>query len=192
MRITNLIAVASILTILFFQSTSFAQQQAAPPELKITITIESEKLSRRNPAPVTITIENLSSQILDIKSIGSFRLLSTRKEAIARKHFVFGDSFWSPVNIVAGTPKKLEVVDPELEKKGVIVGRVTDETLHFESKEVKTFLIDPTKTLWNAENGNDWPRSNLFDVVKKGVYSLEFSIDSSARVKSNAVTVTIE
>ena len=71
MRITSLLylAVVFILTTLLFQPVSFAQEQAQPAPLKISVAIESDQLSRPNPALVTITIENLSSQVLDIKSI---------------------------------------------------------------------------------------------------------------------------
>jgi len=194
MRITSLfyLAVVFILTTLLFQPASFAQEQAQPVPLKISVAIESDQLSRPKPALVTITIENLSSQALDIKSIASFRLSSTRKEAMARRHEVFGDSYWSPVNLSAGTPKQLDIMDPELEKKGVIVGRVPEETLHFESREVKKFSIDPTKTLWNAEMGNDWPRWNLYEAVPKGVYLLEFKLSGPTSIRSNTITVTIK
>lgn len=191
MRITKLMyLVVSILATLLFQPASFAQQKA--PELKISVAIESDQWSRSTPAPVTITIENLSSEQLEIKAISSFRLFSTQKEAIARRHEVFGDSFWSPVSLSSSTALQLNIIDPALQKKGVIVGRVPEETLHFEGNEVKKFSIDPTKTLWNVEMGNDWPRFNLFDVVGKGVYSLEFRISSVASLKSNAVNVTIK
>src|SRR6185295_3446079 len=126
------IAVVSILTTLLFQPASFGQQKAA--ELKITIAVGSEQWSRSTPAPVTITIENLSSEALEIKTINSFRLLSTRKVAVARKHEVFGDSFWSPVTLSSGTPTDLKITDQALLKKGVVVGRVPEETLHFEGK----------------------------------------------------------
>lgn len=194
MRIAKLIYIAGvfILTTLSFQPASLAQKTADQSKFKVSIVIESDKLSRQKPARVTITIENLSDQELDIKSICAFELLSTRTEAVARKHTVFGDSYWSPVNVSTGTPKQLNIIDPALQKKGVIVGRVPDETLHFGRNEVKTLTLDPTKTLWNASMGNDWPRWNLFEVVPKGRYSLEFSIDSAGSVKSNAVTVIIE
>jgi len=186
------VAVVSILTTLLLQAAAFAQKEPPPPQLKISVAIESDQWSRSKPALVTITIENLSSQAVDIESIGSFRLSSTRKDAIARRHEVFGDSFWSPVNVASGTPLQLRIMDPELEKKGVIVGSVPKETLHFESREVKKFSIDPTKTLWNAEMGNDWPRWNLFDSVRKGVYSLEFRLSGAGSLTSNAITVTIK
>lgn len=194
MRITELIytAVVSILTTLSFQSAALAQKTAEPSQLKVSVAIESDKLSPQKPARITITIKNLLDQELDIKLTCAFELLSTRTEAVARKHQVFGDSYWSPVNVSTGTPKNLNVIEPELLKKGVVVGRVPDETLHFGRKEAKTFTLDPTKTLWNASIGNDWPRWNLFEVVPKGTYSLNFRIDSAGSLKSNAVTVTIE
>src|SRR5215510_716254 len=126
MRVAKLIyiAVVSILTTLSFQQTSLGQKTADQSQLKVSVAIESDKLSRQRPVRVTITIENLSDQQLEIKSICAFELLSTRTEAVARKHEVFGDSYWSPVNLSTGTPKNLTITDPKLQKKGVIVGRV--------------------------------------------------------------------
>ena len=176
MRISKfiLIGIASVLAVVSLHTVSLAQKQAPDSRLKVSIAIASAQLTRHKPAPVTITIENLSDQEFDFKSMGSFELLSTRSDAIARNHTRFGDSYWSPVNIATGTPNN------------------PDETLHFGGKEVKTFTLDPTKTLWNASMGSDWPRWNLFEKVPKGAYSLEFTIDSAASVKSNALTVTIE
>jgi hypothetical protein len=195
MQILKLSYVAALLLLvmLSFHKASTAQQFDNTSKLKVSLTIDSDKLSRQKPARVTITIENLSDQELDIKSVGSFELLSKRAEAVARKHSVFGDSYWSPVNVSTGAPKQLDIIDPELQKKGVVVGRVPEETLRFGATEVKTFTLDPTKTLWNASMGNDWPRWNLFEVVSKGEYFLEFRISSSGgSLKSNAVPIAIK
>ena len=186
------VATVSILTTLSSQTASAAQkteEQSQP--LKVSIVIASDTLTRQKPAYVTITVENTSGQELDINSICSFKLLSTRVEAIRRNYSVFRDSYWSPLNLSTGTPLKLEIINPALLKKGVVEGRVPKEKLHFGSKQTKTYNLDLTKMLWNASMGSDWPCWNLFEVVPKGVYSLAFEIGSTPSATSNAVTVTI-
>ncbi len=170
-----------------------AQKTAGPSQLvKPSLTIDSDTLSRQKPIIVTVTIENISGRKIDLKSICSFELLSLSKEAAARNRSVFGDSYWSPVNISTGTPLQLNIIEPEMLKKGVVVGQVPEAILHFAKDETKTFHVDLTKVLWNAHTGNDWPRWNLFEVVPKGSYSLRFEIESGGHVKSNEVNVFVE
>ena len=178
---------------LAFQGSSFAQKSADPSQLiKASVTVDSDTLARQKPGVVTITLANIAGREIDIKSICSFELLSLGKEAVARDHSVFGDSYWSPVDITTGTPLSLNIIDPHMQRKGVVVGRVPEAVLHFAKDETKTFKTDLTKLLWNASMGNDWPRWNLFDVVPKGSYTLLFAIQSGGHVKSNEVRVSVE
>ena len=172
---------------------SSAQKSANPSQLvKVSLASDAGTLSRQKPGVATVTIENASGREIDLKAICSFELLSMGKQAVARNHSVFGDSYWSPVNVSTGEPLQLNIVDPKLLKKGVVVGRVPEAVLHFTKGEIKTFRLDLTKLLWNADMGNDWPRWNLFEVVPKGAYSLFFEIGSSGDIKSNEVKVSVE
>ena len=172
---------------------SSAQKTSDPSQLvKTSLALDAGTLSRQKPAAATVTIENISGREIDLKSICSFELLSMGKEAIGRNHSVFGDSYWSPVNVSTGEPLQLNIIDPKLLKKGVVVGRVPEAVLHFAKDEIKTYNLNLTRLLWNASMGNDWPRWNLFDVVPKGRYSLFFEIESGSHVKSNEVKVSVE
>jgi hypothetical protein len=179
--------------ILTLANAASAQKAADPSQLiKLSLLLDGDTLSRQKPGVATVTIENISGRDIDLKSICSFELLSMRKEAVARNHSVFGDSYWSPVNPLTGEPLTLNIMDPTLLKKGVVVGRVPEIVLHFTKGEVKTYNLNPTKLLWNASMGNDWPRWNLFDVVTKGTYSLFFEIESGGHVKSNELKMSVE
>lgn len=104
-----------------------------------------------------------------------------------------GDSYWSPVNIVKGTPLGLKIIDPELEKKGVIVGKVPTTSLHFAINETKTFKIDLTKMGWNDSILSGWPAGTGFEVVPAGMYSLRFEIGKRGRrTRSNEVQITLQ
>jgi hypothetical protein len=191
-------AAACGLLALAFESLSFGQKNADPSYLlsqliKTSVAIDTDTLTPKKPYIVTVTIENISGREIDLKSICSFELLSLDKEAVARVHSVAGDSYWSPVNITTATPLRLDIIEPEMLKKGVVVGRVPDDVLHFALGEARTFKADLVRLFWNASMRNDWPRWNLFEVVPKGAYALRFSIESrGGHVNSNEVMTFVE
>lgn len=186
------IAVVYLLLPLVFQGTSIAQEYADPSQvIKPSLAVEFDTLVRQKPGIVKVKVQNISGRELDVKAICSFELLRLAEEAVARKHSVFGDSYWAPVKIIAGK-LSLNILDTKMLKKGVVVGRVPEEVLHFTTGETKSFNIDLTKLFWNASMGNDWPRWNLFETVPGGQYSLAFALESGGRVKSNEVTVSVE
>jgi hypothetical protein len=194
MIVNHLYRVAVFCAVVLTLATASSAQKAADPSqlIKLSVVLDGDTLSRQRLAVATVTVENISGRDIDLKSICSFELLSMRKEAVARNHSVFGDSYWSPVNVSTGEPLQLNIIDPKLLKKGVVVGRVPEAVLRFAKDEIKTYNLNLTKLLWNASMGNDWPRWNLFDVVPKGTYSLFFEIESGGHVKSNEVKVSVE
>lgn len=110
--------------------TSSAQKTADTSDLdKASLALDAGILSRQKPAMATV--ENISGREIDLKSICSFKMISMGQEAVARKHSVFGDSYWSPINLSIGEPLQLNIIDPKLLKKGGVVGRVTEAVLHF-------------------------------------------------------------
>lgn len=190
----NYRAVITGLVLLTFQGLVVAQTSPSSSQLiKASITIDYETLAQQKPAIATITIENISGREIDLKPIGSLELLSMSREAQARRYPIRGDSYWSPIDISTGTPLKLEIIDPELQKKGVVVGRVPRVSLKFEKDEIKTFNVDLTKTLWNDSILSTWPNESLFEVVPKGSYSLHFRLNNGdSRVRSNEVKVLVQ
>ena len=184
-------------TLLFaFQAFAVAQTQSAaapPPRIKASITIDSTTLSRGKPAIVTITLENTSGQELEISSTSSFDLRNLSKESVGRKMVIVGDRYWSPVNILEGTPTQLNIMDPEKLRQGIVVGRVPEVTLKFARDETKTFKVDLTKTLWNDSMYSVWPEEDLFKIVPKGTYALSLSLSKKgANLESNEVQVSVK
>lgn len=190
------IAVACSFAVLAFQGLTGAQQNRAavtPAQVKTSIAIDAATLTPDKPVIVTVTIQNLSGAELEASSICSFDLRNLSKEVAARKHEVFGDRYWGPVNISTGTPQALTIIDPEKEKQGVIVGRVPENSLHFAKDETKTFKVDLTKLLWNPVMSSMWPDQPLFKVVSKGSYALSFVMSKKGiNVKSNEIEVSIK
>ena len=140
--------------------------------LKLSIKIEAEKIVRGQPVPVEITIENVSGSELDLDTVYSFELLKIADESVARKFAMRGDSYWSPFDIVSGNPLGLKIIDPDMQKKGVVVGRVPEDKLRLGIGEVRTYKVELTKLYWNASILSGWPADVLFDVVPKGHYEL--------------------
>lgn len=182
------------LVLLAFEGLAVAQKRAEPiPLIKASITIDSDTLARTKAGIVTITLENRSGQEIDLKSTCSFQLNRVTKEAVARKHSVVGDSYWGPVNISDGTPLALKIIDPEMQKKGIVVGQVPKPPLHFAKDEIKTFKVDLTKLYWNATMSSIWPKQPLFEVVPTGSYSLQFRMEKrGSNIESNEVNVSVE
>jgi hypothetical protein len=188
------LAVVCGLVLLTFQGLVVAQQRTdQTPPIKASITIDSETLARTKAGIVTITLENISGQEIEFESSCSFNLRSVSKEAMARKHSVVGDSYWGPVNISDGTPLALKIIDPEMQKKGIVVGQVPTPALHFAKNEIKTFKVDLTKLNWNASMLSSWPHEPLFGVVPAGSYSLQFEMQKrGSYVSSNEVRVSVK
>lgn len=184
----------SAVTLLFaFQVAAAQTQSAAPPRIKASISIDSTTLSPGKPAIVTITLENTSGQELEISSITSFDLRNLSKESVSRKIVIVGDRYWSPVNILEGTPTQLNIIDPERLKQGIVIGRVPEVTLKFAKDETKTFKVDLTKTLWNDSMYSVWPEEDLFKIVPKGSYALSLGLQKKgANLESNEVQVSVK
>jgi hypothetical protein len=155
--------------------------------------MEANKIARGQPIPVEITIENPSGTDVDLDANYSFNLLKIADDSIARNFGRYGDSYWSPLDIISGNPLKLQIIEPDMLKKGIVVGRVPKEKLRLGIGEVRTYKVELTKLYWNASISSTWPTEELFDVVLKGRYWLEFTMraDKVGQVKSNRVEVTV-
>lgn len=189
----KILAVISGLVLMTFQGLVMAQENTNPPQsIRASIAIDSATLERHKPAIVTITIENISDREIDLNLTSSFKLLNMSKEARARKSAVVGDTYWSPVNIVTGTPLGLRIVEPEKLEKGVVVGSVPRDSLRFEKNEIRMFKVDLTKVFWNDGILGGWPSESLFEVVPKGSYSLHLEMRGDSRVTSNELNVWVK
>src|SRR5688572_14686653 len=187
-------AIACSVVILAFQGLAVAQKSGAvaPPQIKTSITIDSNTLAADQAATVTVTIQNLSGAELEGSSICSFHLRNLSKEAVARKHEVVGDRYWGPVDVSTGKPAELTIIDPAKEKQGIVVGRAPKLSLRFAKDETKTFKIDLTNLVWNDVMSSLWPHETLFKVVPKGTYALSFQMSNKGvNLKSNEVEVSI-
>lgn len=171
--------------------SSTRQNTAALPPIKTQISIESDKLTPQKPALVTIAIQNLSEEKIELRALASFELLRNSEEAIARDFAVRGDSYWSPFDLITGKPKLL-VTNPEMLKKGIVEGRVIPATMELEGKGTKTMKVNLTELFWNASISSTWPYEDLFKAVPKGPYWLVFELENKGHIKSNRVDIVIE
>lgn len=185
-------------TVLLFTGSVVSQvktEGVSEQPIKCSIKIDAEKIVRGRPLPVEITIENVSGSELDLDTVYSFELLKIADESVARKFAVRGDSYWSPFDIVSGNPLGLKIIDPDMQKKGVVVGRVPEDKLRLGIGEVRTYKVELTKLYWNDSILSGWPADVLFDVVPKGRYWLELRVRGDMKikkeVKSNRVEVTV-
>ena len=157
-----------------------------------SIKVDPARIVRGRPVSVEISIENVSRLDINLEAVCSFDLLKIADESIARNFSVIGDSYWSPFDISSGTPLKLHIIEPEMLKKGIVVGRAPKDKLHLSIGEGKTFKVELTKLLWNASVLSGWPKADLFDVVPKGRYWLVLRIRGDEEIKSNKVEVSVE
>ena len=183
------------LAVLLSTSWAMGQEGLGEQPLKCSIRIESEKIVRGQPIPVEMTIENVSGSEVNLDAVYSFHLLKLAKDSIARNFQALGDSYWSPLNISTGEPLKLQIEDPDMLKKGIVVGSVPRDKFSLGIGEVRTYKIELSKLRWNASILSGWPEEELFDVVPKGRYWLELTVRSKEigkEVKSNRVEVTVD
>jgi len=194
MRITTCFVLILGLVLFVFQAVVVAQTTGnAPPQIKTSITIESTTLARGKPAIVTITVENISGKELELTPSCSFDLANLSKETLTRKYERVGDRYWGPVTISNSTPTKLDIIDPEKLKQGIVVGRVPKDSLQFAKDETKSFKVDLTTLFWNDSMLSTWPHETLFQVVPKGSYALSFALSTDrATVESNAIEVSVK
>jgi hypothetical protein len=184
------------LVLFVFQGLAVAQKPNAAadaPLIKVSIAIDSTTVSRDKPALVTITVENTSGQELEMNADCFFQLKNLSGESLGRNHSIVGDRYWSPVNIATGTSMDLPRIDAKKLKKGdVIVSQVPKVLLKFAKDETRTFEVDLTKPFWNDSMYSMWPHETLFQVVKKGSYSLSLEVRQWNRVTTtNAVHVSV-
>ena len=165
---------------------------AGERSLTCSIRVSPEKLMRGRPTSVEITVENVSGSGLDLEAIYSFELLRSADESIARNFSARGDSYWSPFDISSGSPLKLKVIEPEMLKQGVVVGRVPKDRLRLSAGEIRGYRVELTKLFWNASVISGWPEKNLFDAVPRGRYWLLLRVRGDKAADSNKVEVTAD
>jgi hypothetical protein len=188
-------SLTSSLILLAFQVLATAQSKStyAPPQIKISIASDSAILTRGKPALVTVTIENISGAELELSSSGSFHLASMSKKARARNHQVFGDRYWSPVNLTDSAPVEIKIIDEEKLKEELAAGRAPKVSIQLAKCETKTLTVDLTKFLWNASMSSTWPTEPLFKFVPKGSNALSLSVrNREVNVESNPVEVAVK
>ena len=157
----------------------------------------------------------MSGQDINLEAFGALKLLRIADESIARDFTVRGDSYWSPLDLSRGTTMEL-VVNPRMLKKGIIVGKVPNNTLQMKKDEVKILRFEMANLFWNDTIWGDWPHKTIFEIVPKGHYWLVFELDLSGKgvllakpehrrepegwvrvidtntIKSNRVEITVE
>jgi len=128
--------------------------------IQCSIETETGTWSLGTPLSVTVKIKNISNGSVDI--VGGYSLELTRADDSPMK-------YWSPVNILDGTPLKLDA------------GKVPQGAVHLESHETKAINLDVTKLFWDRSISSVWPNRRLFEVVPKGNYDLIFDVETDRR-----------
>lgn len=186
------IVISSFLMLIDITAFSFANRSTSQlPPIKTQITIESDKITLKNAALVTISIQNLSEEKIELQAIANFELLKNTEEAVARDFSVRGDSYWGPFDLNSGKPRQL-VVNPKMLKKGIVEGRVVQSTMQIEGKGTKIVRVNLTELFWIASISSTWPYEKLFDVVPKGHYWLVLKLHNKGQLESNRVDITVE
>ena len=135
--------------------------------IQCSVETETGTWSLGTPLSVTVKIKNISNGPIDI--VGGYSLELTRADDQPIK-------YWSPVNILDGTPLKLDA------------GKVPQGAVHLESHETKVINLDVTKLFWDRNSSSVWPKRRLFEVVPKGNYDLVFDVETDRRKNSDKVT----
>ena len=116
--------------------------------VRCSITVESKHWSNGGPAIVFVTVENVSEDKVDLKTIPAFTLNEMQ--------------YWCPVNI-AGDDYSLPAnarSNISLEKGAQI-----------------NSVIDISKLGWDLGNSSIWPSRNLYSIVPAGKYRLCLDVE---------------
>ena len=146
--------------------------QSAPKDvaglIQCSIETETGTWSRENPLSVAVKIKNISNGPVDLVGIYSFQLTRADGPPMA---------YWSPVNILDGTPLKLEA------------GKVPEGAIHLEPHETKTIDLDVSTLFWNRNISSVWPTQRPIEVVPKGNYDLIFDVETDRRKNSDNIPI---
>lgn len=154
-----------------------------------SIEAETQSWSQGRPIFVVVQLKNVSGEDANLLGIYSFELRGVPPAP-----------YWSPVNILSGTPLELETESEGLTKGG---GRAPKGAIHLEAGETKAMRFDLSKLLWNKSFSSIWPYQKLFEVVPKGNYDLIFDVETDRRKNpdnipyvthkaSNSVRIVVE
>ena len=136
--------------------------------IQCSIETETGTWSRENSLSVAVKIKNISNGPVDLVGGYSFQLTRVDDPPMA---------YWSPVNILDGTPLKLDA------------GKVPEGAIHLEPHETKAINLDVTKLFWNRNISSVWPNQRLFEVVPKGNYDLIFDVETHRRKNSDNIPI---
>jgi hypothetical protein len=149
-----------------------AQSKPKDVEGLVQFSIETETgtWSRESSFSVGVKIKNVSDGPIDLVGICTFQLTRADEPSMA---------YWSPVNILDGTPLKLDA------------GKVPKGVIHLEPRETKAINLDVSKLFWNRTLSSVWPNQSLFEVMSKGNYHLIFDVEKDTRKSSDSIpTIT--
>lgn len=170
--------VAAILT-LSFSACAQMQEKKEAPNLRLTLTTEKTTWLRYKPAPVRITIENLSEAKVELPSSIYFRLDNRKSED--EPETTAEGVFLSPVRLTKTYGEDATGCQSDLtqDRVGVLKGTdivlITPSTgsLILQKGEKKEFNFDLARTCWNHSISSIYPNRNLFPLV--GAHSSRFN-----------------
>ena len=134
-----------------------AQTKEVVDLIQFSIQTERGTWTRESPLSVAVKIKNVSARPVDLVGAYTFQLTGADEPSTA---------YWSPVNILDGTPLKLDA------------GKVPKGVIHLQPHETKAISLDVTKLFWNRTLSSVWPNERLFEIVPKGNYDLIFDVET--------------
>jgi hypothetical protein len=138
--------------------------------IRCSIEIETETWSQGKPIFVVVQVKNISDKAVSVLGTYSFELTTVSDDVPPM-------AYWSPVNILSGTPLKLRA------------GKVPEGAIHLEPGETKAMKFELTKLLWNKSISSVWPDQRLFEVVPKGNYDLIFGVETDRGKNSENIPI---
>jgi hypothetical protein len=148
--------------------------------LRSSISVEKAHISSQGPFVVSIIVENVSENPINVEKISSFQIGPQNKDS----DFPLG--YWCPVDF--------EAEKPSLNSLLILASR---SRLVLDKGASLRTTLDLSRHGWQKNISSQWPDRKFEDVVPKGKYLLRLDIeildgDTHNRVRSNEVEIIIE
>ncbi len=180
------------------------------PDIVLTIESEQTEWRKGSPAKVHIKIENISTKEVELLTRLRFRLDDGTRGN--REPTMANGFYYSPFGLVKSyLPNTAncqnDLVNNNIKREnGVVEIFVDKNNISLKAGEKKEFQVDLAGLCWGHQISSVYPMSDLFSEVKKGRYSLYFSIAfkvtaidlrgsealRSKSVESNKLTINIK
>lgn len=161
-------------------------QEAQPPEVSCTLSVDTHRWQLGQPAIVTIGLANRAGTALELSAAPILNIVPKPGERRAN-----AGSYWAPVDIVAN--RALATDRQALDGTKAVSIKPRPLKLHLDARGTSTFRIDANVVLWDMQVSSRWPALSFSQAVQPGDYavSLELRGDAGA-VRCSQVDVQID